>query len=71
MGTANWFAPEGMEPRYEYTYRRQTGSKHLHQSTLLFGKMSDFLICLHLENSWSRQGRRKSNEPDLRESGCS
>ena len=31
---ANWFAPEGMEPRYEYTYRRQnwfeaSGSEHL------------------------------------------
>ena len=48
----------------------RTGSKLLHQSTLLFGKMSDFLTCLHLENSWSRAGRRKSNEPDLRESGC-
>ena len=32
----------------------RTGSKLLHQSTLLFGKMSDFLTCLHLENSWSR-----------------
>ena len=31
---ANWFAPEGMEPRYEYTYRRQnwfeaSASEHL------------------------------------------
>ena len=37
----------------------RTGSKLLHQSTLLFGKMSDFLTCLHLENSWSRAGTPK------------
>ena len=37
----------------------RTGSKLLHQSTLLFVKMSDFLTCLHLENSWSRAGTPK------------
>ena len=51
---ANWFAPEGMEPRYEYTYRRQNWFEASASEHLLFGKMSDFLTCLHLENSWSR-----------------
>ncbi len=50
----NWFAPDGVEPRYAYSYKRQTGSPTRPRSTGPCARRWRSSINRPSANSWSR-----------------
>ena len=48
---ANWYAPQGVEPVYEYSYGRQNWFEHSPGNISVYGRMLACLISLPLPSS--------------------